>query len=154
MDRVKIKEHIIRNLRDKIANQNYSITGEYPENTEAIAIVVSIAGERSVLGRVSGRISFDYATNTEKTLYVYMLTIGFTVYTPVDEEAVTICGQIRDIINMHRHTFINFDLGVNKVFDVGPVAAATMREQGGRKTWAAQVTFDLQVVETIESVIT
>lgn len=153
MDRIKIKEHIIANLKDKLGSVPYSVTGEYPETIESTAIVVSIANERPILGRTSGRISFDYATNIEKTLYVYVVTISFTVYAPIDEEAVTVCGQIRDIINMHRFTFIKPSVGIKRVFDVSGLSTPTMRESGGRKTWAAQVAVDIQVSEIIESVL-
>lgn len=151
MNRIAIKEHIIHALKDKMGKVPYSITGEYPEKIESIAIIVSIANERPILGRTSGRISFDPITNIEKTLYVYMVTIGFTVYAPVDEEAVTICGNIRDIINTHRFTFIKQSIGIKKVFDVSGISTPTMRESGGRKTWAAQVTMEIQTSEIIES---
>lgn len=151
MNRILIKEHIIRNLKDKLGNAPYSVTGDYPENIEPIAIVVSIVNERPIIGRATGRISFDCVTNVETTLYVYVVTIGFTVYAPVDEEAVTVCGLIRDIINQYRYTFTNNSAGISKAFDASAISTPTMREAGGRKTWSAQITFDIQVSETIES---
>ncbi|MDP3014263.1 MAG: hypothetical protein Q8M92_08490 [Candidatus Subteraquimicrobiales bacterium] len=153
MDRMAIKTHFIRKLKELTGNQ-YSITGEFPEDVKDIAIVVSIINERQVTGYGTGRISYDFINDTEETLYISIFTIGITVYAPIDEEATNICGALQDIFKSKRHAFISLSPKITNVSDASSVSMPTMREHGTRKTWASQINIELTGSEIIKTELT
>lgn len=153
MDRTAIKAHIIRKLREFIGD-GYNITGDYSENINNVMVVVSINGEQQIVGRGSGRLSYDYITGEERTLYITNVGVQITVYAPIDEEAASVCGIAQRAIDEHRYELLNDDIGIKAVFDTTVVSPPVKREGGERKTWASSVGLTISVHEIIESVPT
>lgn len=150
MDRLRIKEHVIGVLKEKLPNK-HTITGEYPENLDTTAIVVSIIQEKPVLGRGTGRLSYDFIADVERTLYVTILTIGIRVLAAIDEEASSIAGGIQDVLRSIPLHFTSKELGIKSMTDVSGITPPTMVEPGKRKTWAVNLNFNLIITEIIET---
>lgn len=150
MNRLRIKEHVISVLRETYGAR-HSITGDYPEDVKAIAIVVSIVREQETVGRTTGRLSYNFVTNKEKTMYVTMLTMGITVYSPIDEEVSTICGEIQDSLRRYGRKYISKEHGVSSLHSISNISTPTMVADGKKKTWASTLNFNLTITEIIES---
>ena len=153
MDRVKIKEHIIRNLKKIVGDVPYAITGDYPEMIKTIHVAVSIRGETPLLGEMSSLVDRDEYTEQETRMYVYNMSIGVTVYGPIDEETADIANQIRTAIQKNRNAFLNSDIGITRIMGMGGLSAPAMTEGGGRKTWATRMAVNIQVTEIIQTEI-
>lgn len=150
MNRTRIKEHIITMLKTYYGT-GYTITGEYPENADNTAIVVSISGEKPILGKGAGRLSYDFITDKERTLYVTILNIAVTVYAAIDEEAASIAGDIQQSLRVSGNRYINREVGMTDLRDVSGVSVPAMVEKGKRKTWASGVGFNATITEIIET---
>lgn len=150
MNRTAIKEHVITILK-KTYGDKHSITGDYPENIKNIAIVVSILGEREIVGRGQGRISYDYITGKEKTMYVSAITIGITVYSPIDEEAAAICGDIQSEMRSSYRDYISEERGVGQLRDISAVTSPSIVTGGHSKMWSSGISAVLIATEIIEA---
>lgn len=151
MDRVKIKEHIIRTLKQSVGDVPYAITGDYPEHIKTIHVAVSIIGETPVMGEMSSLIGINEYTDQETRMYVYTVVIGITIYGPIDEETATIANQIRTAILEHKYNFLNHTIGITRIMGLGGLSAPALAESGGRKTWATRLSLNIQVTEIIQT---
>lgn len=150
MDRVAIKAHIIKKLKE-FTDGALHITGDYSENMDTVTVVVSILAEQEMVGRSAGRIGYDYLTDKHKVMYITNLSIGISVYSPIDEESSSICSNMRGILRERGHELINEAVNISAYRGVGDMASPQMVERGERKTWMSRVGVVLAIKEIIET---
>lgn len=150
MDRVAIKAHVINKLKE-FTGGAYHITGDYSENMDTVTVVVSIQSEQEIVGRSAGRIGYDYLTDKHIIMYITNLSIGVSVYSPIDEESSSICSNIRGILRERGHELVNEAVNVSAYRGVSDMASPQMMERGERKTWMSRVVVLLAIKEIVET---
>ena len=151
MNRIKIKEHVIGAMKNMVNGIECSITGDYPQSSDVVAVVVAIINESPVVTGASGRIAYNFVTGIEKSMLVSILAIGISVYAPIDEESVSVCEVIKSALTSKKNMLLNSGLGINRVGEVSGISNPIMRESGERKTWLTQISINLTVTEIVES---
>jgi hypothetical protein len=153
MDRIKIKEYVVRTLKQLVGAVPYAITGDYPEETKTTHVAVSIRGETPILGEMSSLLDRNEYTGQETRMYIHNVLIGITAYGPVDEETTSIIDGIRTAINQGRNRFLSQDLGITRIMGLSGVSSPAITEGGGRKTWATTISLNIQVAEIIDTAL-
>ena len=152
MDRVKIREYLINKLREYTDNQ-YHMAGSYSENVPDIAVILEIINEVEVIGRGNGGfVSYDQATQIETVLYVTSLYISISVYTPLDEESLRICGELHEAILDNRYKIKDnspesINTGIDRIVSITPPTLPNKREMGQRTSWLSTLQIEVEIKE-------